>query len=125
VMTTLSEQVSIKFENWVKAQHGRNISAFDFGGHQHHGGSPWAPRKTSAPWPLLFKTGSLKNSVSYMLSRLKVTFIADSEIALFHQYGTRFLPARPVLFLSNQDIDKAIGEIKKLDGIVVTAIGET
>lgn len=122
-MATLTEQVARKFSRWANDQHRRHLSAFDFGGHHQHGGPIWAPRKEFAPTPLLFKTGKLKSSVSIMLSKLKVNFMVDSKIAFFHQYGTRYLPARPVIYLSDQDVDKAVAAIKSLDGTVVTAEG--
>lgn len=73
-----------------------------------------ATRVPGAP-PLVF-SGKLFRSVANMSSsplnvirNMSATFAIDSPIAKFHQYGTRDMPARKVLFVP-RDFDRDINK---------------
>jgi len=75
-----------------------------------HAGTPWPPRKQTRPWPLLRRSDRLflslvKENNPAHVERLDVDqrgipyllFGTTVSYATFHQTGTRFLPARPLL----------------------------
>ena len=88
-------------------------------------GGAWPPLDTEyASWkatkfpgaPMMVQTGELFRSVSNLSSSTKnemtdmsATLVVDSPIAKFHQYGTRDMPARKIVFVP-RDFDKEIGE---------------
>lgn len=61
--------------------------------------SPWAPRKPSKRddgHPLLIRSGSLRQSISWRIEDDDtVTVSTDRKYAAFHQHGTKKMPARP------------------------------
>lgn len=64
--------------------------------------SPWAPRKPSKRddgHPLLVKSGSLRQSISWKLNGMMnmVVVGTDKKYAPYHQTGTKNMPARPFL----------------------------
>jgi len=66
--------------------------------------------------PPLVITGKLFRSVAGMgsspknsISDMEGTFVIDSPIAKFHQYGTQDMPARPLLFVP-KDFDRDINK---------------
>ena len=64
---------------------------------------PWEPRKDDNPWPILNKTGALKNSIESMVSGNEITVYAGFY-GQFHDEGTTWLPARPFLLLQDEDM---------------------
>lgn len=71
------------------------------------GGLPsggWKPRREPKPWPLMIRTGSLMRSLSNLfgppndIDATSATFGTRVEYAKFHQYGTRYMPSRKVVF---------------------------
>ena len=61
--------------------------------------SPWAPRKPSKRddgHPLLIKSGTLRQSISWKLDGTDTVVIGSSQkYAIYHQGGTKNMPARP------------------------------
>ena len=71
------------------------------------GGLPsggWAPRRRPEPWPLMIRTGSLMRSLVNLfgppndIDLTSARFGTKVEYAKFHQYGTRYMPARKIVF---------------------------
>lgn len=61
-------------------------------------GVPWAPRKPpTGTWPLLEKTGAMRRGFQVRAQTTGVTVTNTQEYAQFHQTGTRYMPARPIL----------------------------
>jgi hypothetical protein len=65
---------------------------------------------------MMMITGELFRSVANMASssknvitEMEGTFVIDSPIARFHQYGTRDMPARKILFIP-RDFDRDINK---------------
>lgn len=66
----------------------------------------WAPRdgESSYAWPLMIRTGKLFQSLSTLrgapnnIDRMEATFGTNVEYAKFHQFGTRNMPKRQVVF---------------------------
>lgn len=121
-MTTLTQHLKAILGQWSSKQHAKHHMAFGAGGHQLHGGASWAPRKRFYPWPILWKTGSLKASLGYQLSGLKVTFDNDSPYAVYHHFGTKNMDERPVIDVTNADVNSLVHRIKALSGIRVSGI---
>ena len=62
--------------------------------------SPWAPRKNNADpgRPLLHKSGVMKRDLAFRLVGDDTVVIGTPhEYLKFHQFGTKHMPARPVL----------------------------
>lgn len=66
--------------------------------------------------PILVRTGELFRSVGSLdssskntMSDTSATFVVDSPIAKFHQYGTKNMPARRIVFVP-RDFDREIGK---------------
>ena len=59
--------------------------------------SPWAPRKDSkSKHPLLIKSGNLRQSITWRLKSSDTVEVGSSaKYALYHQTGTKRMPARP------------------------------
>lgn len=61
--------------------------------------SPWAPRKPSKKddgHPLLIRTGDLRQSISWKLDGVDAVVVGSSKkYAMYHQHGTKHMPARP------------------------------
>lgn len=119
---TLTQYIQGILKQWSSKQHLNHLAAFGAGGHQHHGGSSWQPRKKFYPWPILWKSGELRSSVGYQLSHLKVTFFAESPYAVYHHFGTTNIPERPILNVTGSDVNIIVGQIKALNGIRVSGI---
>jgi len=62
-------------------------------------GKAWKPRKSpTASWPILNRTGHLKNSwQDRIMGNRTVTVGSTAATAGFHQHGTRWMPARPMV----------------------------
>ena len=59
--------------------------------------SPWAPRKDKkATHPLLIRSGALRQSIRWHLKGMD-TVVAGSphQYCIYHQFGTKRMPARP------------------------------
>ena len=94
--------------------------------------SPWAPRKDNkAKHPLLIKSGSLRQSISWRISAPDTVQIgSDKKYASYHQFGTKRMPARPFFPIDksgrltprmekkiNADVEKAFAaEFARLKG---------
>ena len=92
--------------------------------------SPWAPRKDKkAKHPLLIKSGSLRQSMSWRITAPDTVQIgSDKKYAGYHQQGTKKMPARPffpidksgrltprIMGKINADIEKAFAaELSRL-----------
>ncbi len=77
-------------------------------------GKKWEQSKRAVklgdPSRTLLDTGALLSSLGFELGRIKqgiVVLRADIEYSGFLQDGTKKMPARPFLGLSNEDINKA------------------
>lgn len=59
--------------------------------------SPWAPRKNPGDrHPLLIRSGNLRHSISWkFLNDRAVVVGSNQKYSLYHQHGTRRMPARP------------------------------
>lgn len=77
-------------------------------------GTPWPPRKHDYAWPILIKTGHLMHSAVSEGEPGHVENVGAREMftgtnvfyAGFHQYGTKKLPPRPFVEVSNHAIDR-------------------
>lgn len=119
-------------------------AAFQVGGHQLHGGSPWNPLEpttvaiksalgVSRPSAPLYRTGAMskrtKVKVFLQLYPKGIAFSVyafnDSHYANLHQQGFqhvwsgRFIPARPVVDLTPMDLDFVGNNIQSfmMDGV--------
>lgn len=72
-------------------------------------GSHWevlkSPRRRGGDKPLS-DTGVLKGSIRYVLGNNSVTIGTDTEYSIFHQFGTKHIPARPFLGVSDELINE-------------------
>lgn len=72
---------------------------------------PRPPREGQRPYGddlVLSDTGDLKNSIRFVLGTNSVTIGASTEVeyAIFHQFGTRHIPKRPFLGVSDELINE-------------------
>ena len=57
-------------------------------------GASWAP--TTRPNPILEDTGEMRGSYQYEVTSGGITFLIEDWKAVFHQYGTSKMVARPM-----------------------------
>lgn len=80
---------------------------------------PWAPRKDSKPHPILILTGALIEAARDTGSTGNISEVSARELrtgvnagvvnyAGFHQYGTRYMPARPYVWASEEALDDCL-----------------
>lgn len=80
----------------------------------------WPERKRSYPWPILNKTGKMKNQslaeskMWLQQGQAQVLNIYSTYYAKFHQYGTKRLPIRKFVKLTEQERQQIITIIKKM-----------
>lgn len=85
--------------------------------------SPWAPRRPSKAddgHPLLIRSGTLRRSIGWKLDGSDAVAVGSSHAyALYHQFGTRRMPARPFFPLDRhgnllpETVRKVIGKVKR------------
>jgi phage gpG-like protein len=94
----------------------REMVAQQFASEGRAGGAPWAIRKSrggarsrSAGWPLLVRTGTLRDSLTAPgaahieeMDARSLTLGSRVPYAMFHQLGTRRMPARPMIVLTDE-----------------------
>jgi len=69
-------------------------------------GDPWKKRKEKKNYPILNKTGKLKNSIKSILKTFrKIIITATADYAVYQNEGTGTIPARPFIGQSN-NLDK-------------------
>lgn len=80
--------------------------------------SPWAPRKDKkATHPLLIKSGALRQSISWKLEGTDTVVIgSDKKYAIYHQEGTKHMPARPFFPIDKYGQLTILGTITKRVG---------
>jgi phage gpG-like protein len=60
-------------------------------------GTPWARRKREVPWPLMERTGDLRDDVRLETDEHRVRLEAQMPYGVFHQHGTRNMVARRIV----------------------------
>jgi len=67
-------------------------------------GEPWQKRKEPKPWPLLDRTGKLKEGFKYDAKRLSVTIYNIADYFVYHQSNQprRRLPRRVMMKIDNK-----------------------
>lgn len=60
-------------------------------------GRPWKARKDKKTHPLLVETGKLKSSFRSQVTQNGISIKSLDSKFDFHQLGTKFIPARPML----------------------------
>lgn len=100
-------------------QHAKIVKAFREGGHQSRGGTRWAPwssahakrQRSRGRAHVLIDTGRLRNTIRAYPEQegthRSIVIRADAPYAAFHQYGTRTMPARPVIEITDSDVAEA------------------
>ncbi len=69
-------------------------------------GDPWEPRKYDGTakenaWPILDKTGKMKQSWQSVAESNKLTITNMADYATYHNFGTAFLPIRKIVGFSD------------------------
>jgi len=67
----------------------------------------WKARRFGAGLRILERTGALRRSISTRVEGNAIVASTDVPYAAFHQFGTRRLPARPFLVLTDADKEAA------------------
>jgi hypothetical protein len=90
------------------------LRAFSTGGHAHHGGAQWAPRKVATGPILGGQVGSLAQATSVELTGdTSLSAKNTSDIAAYHHFGTDDIDARPLVVLTRADIEQAKMMLKR------------
>jgi len=93
----------------------------DFAAHFRNTQAPygtWPPRVDNLPHPLLIKTGTMHAAATQEGAPGNITAVGDRELQMgvdgsvvnytaFQQYGTRYIPPRPFIWLSDDAEDAA------------------
>ncbi len=80
----------------------------------------WPERKRSYPWPILNKTGKMKNQslselrVWLQQGRLNILNVYSTFYAKYHQYGTTRLPVRKFVKPLEQEKQQMMTIIRKV-----------
>lgn len=91
---------------WGMAQVSLLRRAFDVGGHSFHGGPQWRPRE-SASGPFLGGSGgSIAQAMFVQFAGVKLLLGNKSELAAYHHFGTKNLPARPIVVMTSADMQR-------------------
>lgn len=81
------------------------------------GGKPdkWIPRKVTQPWPVLIKTGRLRNSIYVEKIKDGVTVGTRVSYQAVHIFGypQGNIPARPFLLVQDEDIKETKKKLVK------------
>lgn len=96
--------------------------AFLVGGHQSagRGGQRWQPlspksevakRKAGFIGGILVRTGALSKSINGSLTGRTLKWSSNDPKVSFHQHGTRFMPARPIIVTTKQDVSNLVGDL--------------
>lgn len=64
----------------------------------------WKLRNRYSPLPLI-RTGALKQSITYRVTRNKLSIGTSIPYAGYHQFGTRTIPKRKFLLFQKEDIE--------------------
>ena len=93
----------------TRTQSGRSITGAPF--------KKYSPNTRKTGRVNLLETGSMQKNMRVNVSKKRIMISLpnerDSRIAMFHQFGTRFMPARPWLGLSKRQIAEGIREVRK------------
>jgi len=95
------------------------LGRFDFGlhGHVHRQLESWATEvKESAKQLAPMKTGRLRSSIYAKVHEWVAQFGAEASYALFVEFGTHYMQARPYLYPAIQE------HLSKLEQVVCEAI---
>ena len=111
----IAEGALFRWGNKLLADH---QLAFPSGGHQNHGGSRWvnlAPStiRSKGHSIILFKTGALERSIQVRVAGLNLIIDSDIPYSFFHQFGTKKMPQRKVIDITDQDIRGLVGELTR------------
>lgn len=107
-------------QSFVQKQKNTLEQAFLIGGHQNHGGERWKSlspksevrkRKAGFVGGILVRTGALSKSINGSLSGRTLKWSSNDPKVSFHQHGTRFMPARPVIVTTKQDVSNLVGDL--------------
>ena len=63
----------------------------------------WAERQDDNPWPILYYTGTLYDSIHYNTYRDEVTVDDDTDYGVWHNVGTSRLPKREFYLIQDED----------------------
>lgn len=108
VQIIINQQRELKrgINNWMMVAEKQSLEffrkSFTNEGFTDNTFSPWKKRQKQVGWPLLNKTGALKNSLK-VTSRGQNYFIISSDVkyAAYHNEGTDRLPKREFIGESN------------------------
>lgn len=107
-------------QSFVQKQKNNLEQAFLVGGHQNHGGERWVPlspksearkRKAGYIGGILVRTGALSKSINGSLNNRTLKWWSNDPKVSFHQHGTRFMPSRPVIVTTKQDVSNLVGDL--------------
>lgn len=89
---------------------GLMLRAFSANGHAFHGGQQWVPRKEPEGPVLGGAAGRIAQGTNTTVTGTRLSLKNTSDLAGYHQHGTKDIPARPVVVLTRPDIE----QIKKM-----------
>jgi phage gpG-like protein len=71
--------------------------------------TPWAPRvEPTGTWPILQKTGNLRNSFYPIITETGVEIVSDAHYAEYLDQGTDRMVARPFFLVQDDDESKIV-----------------
>ncbi len=56
--------------------------------------------------PILYRTGNLKRNIEVGHSNNQIYISSNAPYSIFHQFGTKSIPARPFIVLSPDDLEE-------------------
>lgn len=115
----LREIVESVLKAWGNEELGKQKKAFDRGGHLFHGGPQWRPlspstlrEDTGSPLPLS-DSGGLKRDSFISFAGTSLLIGNKNRLAAIHHTGTRTIPARPIVVVTQQDLNELKAELKR------------
>lgn len=106
--------VETGLRRWGASQVALLKRAFDAGGHSFHGGPSWAPREEATGPMLGGSGGSLAQALFVSFAGTKLLLGNRSPIASYHHYGTKELPARPIVVVTKADVQRLKTDLQTL-----------
>lgn len=106
LLERVREIATASLRRWGQQQVSILRRAFDAGGHSFHGGAQWRPRKDPEGPFLGGSAGriALGTFVDFAGTRLRLG--NSSDLAAVHHYGTREIPARPLVVITAADLER-------------------
>jgi hypothetical protein len=104
--TDVEQAVNRALQRWFREFLAHTRNAVRAGGHQLHGGNRWRPLEqdtVAQKGRMMPLTQSIARASRMSVTGIRGNLTNDHPAAVFHQTGTRHMPARPIVEVTLDD----------------------